>query len=106
MFVFVGTHLDRQFEFVKTQWLNDGVFIGAPVDRSPPLTVGGACSSAEAPSVTHPGHESPRMPGFYPCPECGNEDTEWATAAPNLRVCRLEVTAKTLATAAPGLTRP
>jgi hypothetical protein len=28
------------------------------------------------------------MPDVYPCPECGNDETEWATAAPNLRVCR------------------
>ena len=35
VFVFAGTHLDRQFEFVKTQWLNDGVFIGAPEERDP-----------------------------------------------------------------------
>jgi len=28
MFVFAGAHLKRQFEFVKTQWLNDGIFIG------------------------------------------------------------------------------
>ena len=35
VFVFVGTHLDRQFEFVKSQWLNDGVFIGAPKERDP-----------------------------------------------------------------------
>ncbi len=21
----------------------------------------------------------------YPCPECGNQDTEWGTAEPNLR---------------------
>jgi Dyp-type peroxidase family len=35
VFVFLGTHLDRQFEFVKTQWLNDGVFIGAPAERDP-----------------------------------------------------------------------
>ena len=35
VFVFVGTHLDRQFEFVKTQWLNDGVFIGAPEESDP-----------------------------------------------------------------------
>jgi Dyp-type peroxidase family len=34
-FVFVGAHLDRQFEFVKTQWLNDGVFIGATGERDP-----------------------------------------------------------------------
>jgi Dyp-type peroxidase family len=35
VFVFVGTHLDRQFEFVKTQWLNDGIFIGAPAEKDP-----------------------------------------------------------------------
>ena len=35
VFVFVGTHLKRQFEFVKTQWLNDGVFIGAPDEKDP-----------------------------------------------------------------------
>ena len=35
VFVFAGTHLDRQFEFVKTQWLNDGIFIGAPAEKDP-----------------------------------------------------------------------
>jgi Dyp-type peroxidase family len=35
VFVFVGAHLKRQFEFVKTQWLNDGVFIGAPTEKDP-----------------------------------------------------------------------
>jgi Dyp-type peroxidase family len=35
VFVFLGTRIDRQFEFVKTQWLNDGVFIGAPDERDP-----------------------------------------------------------------------
>jgi Dyp-type peroxidase family len=35
VFVFIGTHIDRQFEFVKTQWLNDGIFIGAPEERDP-----------------------------------------------------------------------
>ena len=34
IFVFAGAHLDRQFEFVKTQWLNDGIFIGAPPRRT------------------------------------------------------------------------
>ena len=33
IFVFAGAHLKRQFEFVKTQWLNDGIFIGAPEPR-------------------------------------------------------------------------
>ncbi len=35
VFVFAGTHLNRQFEFVKTQWLNDGIFIGAPEEKDP-----------------------------------------------------------------------
>ncbi|HEY2565339.1 MAG TPA: Dyp-type peroxidase [Acidimicrobiales bacterium] len=45
VFVFAGTHLDRQFEFVKTQWLNDGVFIGAPGERDP--LVGSAGGSGQ-----------------------------------------------------------
>ena len=35
IFVFAGAHLKRQFEFVKTQWLNDGIFIGAPAEADP-----------------------------------------------------------------------
>jgi Dyp-type peroxidase family len=35
VFVFAGAHPARQFEFVKTQWLNDGVFIGAPRESDP-----------------------------------------------------------------------
>ena len=35
IFVFAGTHIKRQFEFVKTQWLNDGIFIGAPNEKDP-----------------------------------------------------------------------
>jgi Dyp-type peroxidase family len=35
VFVFAGAHLRRQFEFVKTQWLNDGIFIGAPTEKDP-----------------------------------------------------------------------
>ena len=35
IFVFAGAHLKRQFEFVKTQWLNDGIFIGAPLREGP-----------------------------------------------------------------------
>ncbi|WP_157574973.1 Dyp-type peroxidase [Jiangella muralis] len=35
IFVFAGAHLRRQFEFVKTQWLNDGIFIGAPRESDP-----------------------------------------------------------------------
>ena len=35
IFVFVGAYPKRQFEFVKTQWLNDGIFIGAPTEKDP-----------------------------------------------------------------------
>jgi Dyp-type peroxidase family len=35
IFVFVGAHLKRQFEFVKTQWINDGIFIGTPAEQDP-----------------------------------------------------------------------
>ena len=28
MFTFVGAHLKRQFEFVQSEWINDGVFAG------------------------------------------------------------------------------
>src|SRR3954452_16983543 len=35
VFVFAGAHIGRQFEFIKTQWLNDGIFIGAPLEKDP-----------------------------------------------------------------------
>jgi deferrochelatase/peroxidase EfeB len=35
MFAFLGAHIDRQFEFVKTQWINDGAFFGAPGEDDP-----------------------------------------------------------------------
>ena len=33
MFVFIGSNLSRQFEFVKTQWHNEGGFIGLDQER-------------------------------------------------------------------------
>jgi Dyp-type peroxidase family len=33
VFLFIGAHLDRQFEFVKSQWLNDGNFIGLDQEK-------------------------------------------------------------------------
>lgn len=30
VYVSIGTHLDRQFEFVRTQWIIDGTFLGTP----------------------------------------------------------------------------
>ncbi|MEU0480348.1 Dyp-type peroxidase [Streptosporangium sp. NPDC006013] len=35
MFTFVGAYLGRQFEFVQSQWMNDGVFFGAGDARDP-----------------------------------------------------------------------
>ena len=35
MFAFVGAHIGRQFEFVQSQWINDGVFFGAGDARDP-----------------------------------------------------------------------
>ena len=35
MFLFIGTHLGRQFEFVQRLWINDGEFIGAPDEKDP-----------------------------------------------------------------------
>jgi hypothetical protein len=35
MFAIVGAHLDRQFEFVQTQWVSDGNFIGASAEKDP-----------------------------------------------------------------------
>jgi Dyp-type peroxidase family len=35
VFVFAGAHLGRQFEFVKSQWVNEGTFIGASSEQDP-----------------------------------------------------------------------
>lgn len=35
MFAFVGSHLKRQFEFVQSEWINDGVFAGLEHTRDP-----------------------------------------------------------------------
>jgi Dyp-type peroxidase family len=35
MFAFVGANIGRQFEFVQSQWINDGVFFGANTDKDP-----------------------------------------------------------------------
>jgi Dyp-type peroxidase family len=34
-FVFAGARLDRQFEFVKSQWINEGTFIGTSAETDP-----------------------------------------------------------------------
>jgi Dyp-type peroxidase family len=35
IFAFVGAHIGRQFEFVQSQWINDGIFFGAGGDKDP-----------------------------------------------------------------------
>jgi len=35
MFAFVGAHLGRQFEFIQSQWINDGIFFGGNADKDP-----------------------------------------------------------------------
>src|SRR6185436_4397304 len=37
MFAFVGANISRQFEFVQSQWINDGIFFGAGQDKDPVL---------------------------------------------------------------------
>ena len=41
IFAFVGAHLDRQFEFVQREWVNDGRFIGAPAEKDPLVSSSG-----------------------------------------------------------------
>src|SRR4029079_18761343 len=35
MFAFVGAHIGRQFEFVQSEWINDGIFFGGVHDKDP-----------------------------------------------------------------------
>ena len=35
LFLFIGADLKRQFEFVQTEWVNQGIFIGAPSEKDP-----------------------------------------------------------------------
>ncbi len=45
MFAFVGAHLGRQFEFVQSEWMNDGGFFGGGTGRDP---VSGSADGAGA----------------------------------------------------------
>ena len=54
IFVFAGAHLKRQFEFVKTQWLNDGIFIGAPQREGPAGRPGDGTEQLHDPPATDP----------------------------------------------------
>jgi Dyp-type peroxidase family len=35
VFAFVGANLGRQFEFVQSEWINDGIFFGGQHDKDP-----------------------------------------------------------------------
>ena len=35
MFAFLGAHLKRQFEFVQSEWINDGAFLGLGDTKDP-----------------------------------------------------------------------
>jgi deferrochelatase/peroxidase EfeB len=45
MFAFIGANLGRQFEFVQSEWMNDGDFFGGGATKDP---VAGATSGADA----------------------------------------------------------
>jgi len=49
MFAFVGANIGRQFEFVQSQWVNDGVFFGAGDDKDPVIGSNGNAGSFTVP---------------------------------------------------------
>src|SRR6185369_11107890 len=49
MFAFVGANLGRQFEFVQSEWINDGVFFGAGEDKDPIIGSNGGPASFTVP---------------------------------------------------------
>lgn len=49
IFAFVGAHIGRQFEFVQSQWVNDGVFFGAGDDKDPVIGSNGNAGSFTVP---------------------------------------------------------
>ena len=72
-----GPTSNRQFEFVKTQWLNDGNFIGTPArrTRSPGTTTGPAAppsrrSRSGAACRTCPASSSPEAASTASCRAC------------------------------------
>lgn len=49
MFAFVGAHIGRQFEFVQSEWINDGTFFGAGSDKDPIIGSNGAAGNFTVP---------------------------------------------------------
>ncbi|KFE64247.1 Dyp-type peroxidase [Hyalangium minutum] len=48
MFAFIGTHLGRQFEFVQSEWINSGDFLGLGTTKDP---IAGASDGANSFSI-------------------------------------------------------
>ena len=49
MFAFVGAHIGRQFEFVQSEWINDGIFFGAGSDKDPIIGSNGGAGNFTMP---------------------------------------------------------
>jgi len=49
MFAFVGAHIGRQFEFVQSEWINDGIFFGAGSDKDPVIGSNGGAGNFTVP---------------------------------------------------------
>ena len=47
MFAFIGAHLGRQFEFVQSEWVNSGTFIGAGDVKDPIVGSNDGASNTE-----------------------------------------------------------
>ena len=49
IFAFVGANIGRQFEFVQSEWINDGIFFGAGKDKDPVIGSNGDGGSFTVP---------------------------------------------------------
>jgi Dyp-type peroxidase family len=49
MFAFVGAYIGRQFEFVQSEWINDGIFFGAGSDKDPIIGSNGGAGNFTLP---------------------------------------------------------
>ena len=49
MFAFVGANLGRQFEFVQSEWMNDGAFFGGNSEKDPVAGAGDDTGTFDVP---------------------------------------------------------
>jgi hypothetical protein len=54
MFVFIGKSIRRQFEFVQSEWVNNGIFIGSGNDKDPIAGAGDDTGKFYRPTQTGP----------------------------------------------------